>query len=250
MIRSALSLIALVVAAPLTAALAARGVEPAADALQDPSRVIAIDVLLEPSAEMARFAESANKGVRRSYPAGFTLGPRQAPHISLVHAYVRAGDLPQLEAKLAALLVDDNPLVIQLKATGYEHSVWEGLALMTIGIERSTSLSRVQAKVAAAVEPFSVAAGSADAFAVNPELPKIDESIVKYVANFIPNASGKSYRPHITIGLAPESIARDIEAIRFPHRTFRPAAAAIYQLGNFGTAQRKLWTWKPGSSKP
>jgi hypothetical protein len=250
MIRSALMLALRSACLAVTASRTARAAEPAAQAAEDPARIIAIDVLLKPSAEMARFAEAANKGVRRDYAAGFTLGARHAPHISLVHRYVRAGDLPQLEAKLAALLAADNPLIIQLTAIGYEHSPWEGLALMAIAIERSDPLNRVQAKIAAAVEPFAVPAGSSDAFAVSRELPKIDERTVDYVKNFIPNASGKNYRPHITVGLAHNFVAKDIEAIRFPHRTFRPAAVAIYQLGNVGTAQQELWTWKPGSPQP
>jgi hypothetical protein len=247
MIRSPLKFLSLGIALASSASLAARGAEPAAQAAEDPDRVIAIDVLLKPSVEMARFAEAANRGVHKAYPAGFTLGAEQTPHITLVHRYVRAGDLPQLEAKLAAVLAADNPLIIQLTAIGYEHSAWDGMALMTIAIQRSDALSRVQAQVAAAVEPFAVPTGSAEAFAVNRELPKIDESIVDYVKNFVPKSSGKNYRPHITIGLAQDFIVKDIEAVRFPHRTFRPAAVAIYQLGNFGTAQKELWTWKPRS---
>ena len=167
-----------------------------------------------------------------------------------MHRYVRAGDLPRLEAKLAAVLADNNPLIVQLTAIGYQHSEWDGLALMTIGIERSDSLDRVQAKIADTVAEFSIEDGSAAAFAVNAELPKIDASIVDYVKDFIPNASGKNYKPHITVGVVQKSLARDIEAVGFPHRTFRPAAVAIYQLGNFGTAQKKLWTWEPGAAKP
>jgi 2'-5' RNA ligase len=235
----------------IAASFAARAAEPTAGASHDGERIIAIDVLLEPSADMARFAETANEGLRRAYPVGFRLGAHQAPHISLVHGYVRAGDLPRLEAKLAAVFADNNPLIIQLTATGYQHSEWDGLALMTIGIEHSDALARVQAKVAGAVEEFSVAeGGSAAAFAVNAELPKIDASIVSYVREFVPNSSGKNYKPHITVGVVQKSLARDIEAVGFPHRAFRPAAAAIYQLGNFGTAQKKLWSWEPGASKP
>jgi hypothetical protein len=232
------------VALPMMAAFAARAGELAAQAPQDPSRVIAICVVLKPNIEMARFAQSANKGVRRANPAGFTLGENQAPHVSLVHCYVRAGDLPKLEAEISAVLADDNPLIIQLTAVGYGHSQWGGLALMTINIERSIPLSRVQGKIAQTVEPYSVPSGSADAFAVNRELPNIDESIIDYV-DFIQNASGKNYKPHITVGLAQTFIAKDIESIRFPQRTFRPSAVAIYQLGNFGTAQKELWTWTP-----
>ncbi len=146
---------------------------------------------------------------------------------------------------MAEVLAADNPLLIRLAAVGYEHSRWEGLALMNIAIERSDSLSRVQGKIAEAIKPFSVANGSAAAFAVSDDLPKIDRSIVDYVTKFADDASGKNYDPHITVGLAQDSIANDIEAIRFPRRTFQAAAVAIYQLGAFGTAQKELWTWKP-----
>jgi hypothetical protein len=250
MIFPTLRLLSLSVTFAVTGLIAARGAEPTDNASEDPARIIAIDVLLEPSADMVRFAESANHGLRRAYPAGFSLGALQAPHISLVHRYVRVGDLPALEARLAAVLAADSPLVIQLTATGYKHSPWNGLALMTIAIEHADRLSRVQAKVVEAVEPFAVPTGTADAFAVNAELPKIDKSIVDYVTNFVPNASGKNYKPHITVGLAQASIAKDIEAVGFPHRSFRPAAVSIYQLGNFGTAQKKLWTWDSARANP
>jgi hypothetical protein len=29
----------------------------------------------------------------------------------------------------------------------------------------------------------------------------------------------------------------------FEKFSFKPAGVAIYQLGNFGTAQKKLWEW-------
>jgi hypothetical protein len=226
------------------ASLAARAADSAASVAQDPSRVIAIDVSLEPSADMARFAESANKGVRRAYPEGFTLGADHPPHISLVRCYVRVGDLPELETRVAAVLAANNPLLMQLAAVGYTHSRSDDLPLMKIAIERSYQLSLVQAKIAEAVEPFSIPDAAADAFATSRELPKVDQSTIDDVKNYASQASGKNYKPHITIGPAPDFVVKDIEAIRFPRRTFRPAAVAIYQLGNYGTAQTKLWTWK------
>lgn len=249
MIRFALALMSLTVALVVSADFTARAAEPGAQAAANSSAVIAIDVLLEPSADMARFAQAANKSVRRSYANGFTLGDDQPSHISLVHSYVRAGDLPRLEATIAAVLADDNPLEYPLTAVGYEHSSWGNLALMRIDIERSAHLSRVQAKLAEAVKPFAVPGGSADAFAVSREVPMIDRATVDNVENFIANSSGQNFKPHIIVGLAPESIAKDIEAIRFPRRTFRAAGVAIFQLGNYGTAQKELWTWKPAAAK-
>ena len=100
MTRAALRLLAVMVAFSLTASLAAYAAEPAAHPSEgapvDPSRVIAIGVVLDPGPDMASFAKAANKGVRRAYPAGFTLGANQPPHVALVHLYVRAGDLPKL----------------------------------------------------------------------------------------------------------------------------------------------------------
>jgi hypothetical protein len=258
MIRSALRLTPLSLAFAMLASLTAHAAAPVAgasqdaarDVLKDPTRIVAIDVLLEPSADMAAFAEAANKGLRRAYPAGYSLGAKQAPHISLVHRYVRAGDLPKLEAKLSAMLADHNPLVIELTATGYSHSEWDGLALMIIDIQRNDSLNRVQAKVAEVAEEFAVAEGTAEAFAVNDELPRVDASVVTYVKEFIPKASGKNFKPHITIGRAQASIVKDIEAVAFPARRFRAAGVAIYQLGDFGTAQKKLWSWNSKSSNP
>jgi 2'-5' RNA ligase len=247
MIRSALRITSLGFA---FAMMAARAAEPVAEVSLDPARIIAIDVLLEPDAEMARFAEAANKGLRRAYPTGYSLGEKQAPHISLVHRYVRAGDLPKLEAKLAGLLKDNNPLVIQLTATGYSHSEWGGLALMIIDIQHNDALGRVQAKVADVAQEFAVAEGTAEAFAVNDELPKVDDSVVTYVKEFIPKASGKNFKPHITIGRAQAAIVKDVEAVGFPRRTFRPAGVAIYQLGDFGTAQKKLWSWDSKELNP
>jgi hypothetical protein len=258
MIRSDFRITLLSVALAMMASLAARAAEPvgadsqdpARDVLKDPARIVAIDVLLEPSADMVALAEAANKGLRRAYPAGYSLGAKQVPHISLVHRYVRAGDLPKLEAKLSAMLKDNNPLLIQLTATGYSHSGWDGLALMAIDIQHNDALGRVQAKVAEVAEEFAVAEGTADAFAVNDELPKVDASVVTYVKEFIPKASGKNFKPHITIGRAQTAIVKDIEAIAFPRRSFRSAGVAIYQLGDSGTAQKKLWSWDARASHP
>jgi 2'-5' RNA ligase len=258
MICSVLRRVSLTLALAMMASLAARAAEPvgavsqdpARDVLKDPAGIVAIDVLLEPSADMAAFAEAANKGLRRAYPAGYSLGDKQVPHISLVHRFVRVGDLPALEAKLARVLKENNPLVIELTATGYSHSEWDGLALMIIDIQHNDALSRVQAKVADVVQEFAVPDGTVAAFAVNDELPKVDESIVTYVKEFIPKASGKNFKPHITIGRAQAEIVTDIEAVGFPHRRFRARGVAIYQLGDFGTAQKRLGSWNPREANP
>ena len=146
-------------------------------------RVIAIDVLLLPDATMAAKAQAVNAQLRADYPAGYTLGKEQVAHCSLVHRYVRQRDLPAIEAAIAKAAAAAQPLAWQLTAKGIENGVWSGVAITTIAIERTPELDRFQEVIVKAVEPFAVRGGTAAAFCTSRELPKIQDDIVKYVAD-------------------------------------------------------------------
>jgi hypothetical protein len=214
----------------------------------DADRVIAIDVLLVPDATMWEKAVAANARLRENYPQCYTLGVDQVPHITLAHRYVREKDLPQIEANISRLAELTHPLRFELTATGYTYAIWSGVAITTIGIERSPQLDYLQLGVLKSIGWYNVDGGTAAAFSTNRELPKIDQDIVDYVENFVRNSSGKNYHPHVTIGVAHEDFVKRMQAEPFERFTFKPAGLAIYQLGNFGTAQKKLWEWKPRAS--
>jgi hypothetical protein len=99
--------------------------------------------------------------------------------------------------------------------------------------------------IAKAVNHEAVANGTAAAFSTTRELPKIDKEIIDYVKNFSANSTGAKYNPHVTIGVALEDFVKQLKAEPFEKFSFKPSGVAIYQLGNFGTAQRKLWEWHP-----
>ena len=65
------------------------------------------------------------------------------------------------------------------------------------------------------------------------------------MAHYVPDATGDKFKPHVTIGLArPDYLNKMLEE-KFEAFTFSPAkAAAVYHLGNFGTAREKLKTWE------
>ncbi len=211
----------------------------------DADRVIAIDVLLEPGPTMVAKAEAANAKLRGNYPQGYTLGSEQVAHITLVHRYVREMDLPSIGAAVAKVAAKERPQEWQLTATGYGYSIWAGVATTVIDIERTADLSRLDEEIIKAVEPFAVKSGTKAAFNRSRELPKIDEKIVTYVENFTTNSAGKNYKPHVTIGVAHEDFVKQLKAEPFEKFSFKPARVAIYQLGNFGTAQKRLWEAKP-----
>lgn len=210
-------------------------------------RVIAIDVLLEPDATMTKQAIAANARLRENYPKGYTLGPEQVPHITLVHGYVREKDMCWLEATVSKLADATQPQEWELTAIGYSYAMWSGVAITTIGIERTRRLEVFQENAAKAVKHDAVADGTSAAFSTTRELPKIDHEIIDYVKHFIANSSGTKYNPHVTVGVAHEDFVKRLTAEPFEKFTFKPANVAIYQLGNFGTAQKKLWQWKPST---
>ena len=111
-------------------------------------------------------------------------------------------------------------------------------------IEPTADLVRLQQELIDAVAPFTVEAGTAAAFATTKEDPDINQPTIDYVANFVPDASGAKFNPHVTIGLAPQEYLKEMLAEKFDAFTFSPAGAAVYHLGNFGTAHTKLHSWE------
>lgn len=65
---------------------------------------------------------------------------------------------------------------------------------------------------------------------------------ITYVESFVPNASGANYNPHVTVGLGHKDDLDRLVADPFVGFAFRAEGASIYQLGDLGTAQKRLWS--------
>ncbi len=232
-------LVVLVVVASAICLAYAAGTEPKSAAAD--VDVIAIDVLLAPDGAMSQRSVALNARLRENYPAGYTLGAEHTPHITLVQRFIHKRDLPAIEAAVQKVAGESHSCNWELTATGLEYGVWSGVAVTTIKIDCSAELRHLHEAVVKAMEPFTVASGTAAAFSTTKELPKIGPDVVNYVTNFVPNASGDKFRPHITVGVAPEDFVQQLKSAPFEEIHFKPASIAIYQLGNFGTAQKRLW---------
>jgi hypothetical protein len=202
--------------------------------------VIAIDVLLQPDQAMVAKANAVNASLRGNYAEGYSLDSTHAPHVTLLQRFIRAKDLEAVEAAVVKIIDAEQPGALQLKATGLVYAMSAGVAVTLIAVERTPELMRLQQKVADALAPFSVSGGTAAAFIDT--APGAD--IVPYVETFVPKHSGANYFPHITAGVATEAFVKDLKAQPFDAVTFKPAGVAIYQLGNFGTASKKLKEWE------
>jgi hypothetical protein len=202
-------------------------------------KLIAIDVLLQPDQTMVSKANAINAKLRSNYPEGYSLDATHAPHVTMLQRFVRAKDFDAVTAAITKVLAVERPGDLQLKATGLLYQMWNGVALTAIVVERTPELTQLQQKVADALAPFAASGGTEAAFIDTPK----GADIVPYVETFVPKATGANYFPHVTAGVATEAFVKQLKAEPFEAITFKPAGVAIYQLGNFGTASKKLKEW-------
>ena len=210
----------------------------AADASIAPT--IAIDILLQPDATMLGHAEAVNASHRKVFPQGFALDAAHRPHVTLLQRFVRTAELDQLYSVVQKVLSGYNVTGMKLEAFKYYYIPSKDLGLSGIVAKPTPDLIRLQADLIAAVAPFMVPSGNSDAFVTTPDDPVIDPQLIEYVSTFVPNSSGERFSPHVTTGIAPRTYLDKLLAEPFESFIFSPAGAAVYQIGQFGTAAKEL----------
>ena len=205
--------------------------------------VTAIDILLEPDATMLRHAEAVNARLLKAYPKGFALDATHRPHITMIQRFVPTADLDKVYAAAGKVLASANATSLKLEAVKYYYIPNKDLGVAGIVAKPTPVLLKLQEEVIAAVAPFTVETGTSAAFVTTPDDPVIDPALIQYVSAFVPNGSGERFNPHVTTGVAPRRYLDKMLAEPFESFTFSPAGAAVYQLGQFGTAAKKLKEW-------
>jgi len=202
--------------------------------------VTAIDVLLEPDATMLRRCEANNARLLSVYPQGFGLDASHRPHITLIQRFVNTADLDKVYAAAGKVLASSNVTAMKSEAFKYYYIPSKDIGLAGICAKPTPELLKLQAELIAAVAPFTVATGSSGAFVTTPDDPLIDPFLIEYVSTFVPKGCGENFNPHVSTGVAPKTYLDLMLAEPFETFSFSPAGAAVYQLGQFGTAARKL----------
>ena len=210
----------------------------------EPNAVTAVDIVLEPDAAMVKQAEAANARLLKVFPKGFVLDATHHPHMSCLQRYVRTADLDKVYEAVGKVLAEEKPTTWTLKAYKYYYIPWKEIGLAGIVIEPTDDLIRYQKKLIDAVAPFTVKKGTAAAFVTTKEDPNINKPTIDYVAAFVPRETGKKFNPHVTIGIASQAYLKKMLGEKFETFTFSPAGAAVYHLGNFGTARKELKSWE------
>ena len=203
--------------------------------------LIAINVLLEPDAATVEKAKAINARLRENYPASFPLDANHAPHITILQLFINTVDLGQVAAAVGNVLRSEPPINIEGKATGYFELASENLKLVGFHIEATPYQHQLQQKIIAATAPFAVKYGTSDAFAPRLEGEPISQATIDYVTNFGDTQTGPNYQPHLTLGIGTSDFVEALAAEPFETFSFQTASISLYQIGDYGVAQTKLY---------
>jgi hypothetical protein len=202
--------------------------------------ITAIDTLLEPDANMLRYAQANNARLLKVFPSGFALDEAHRPHITLVQRFVLTEKLEQFYVNAEKVLASANVRRMQLEAFKCYYVPGPGVGLAGIVARPTPALLTLQRTLIAAVAPFTVESGPIGAFTAPHGDPGKDALLIEYVSTFVPEQTGERFNPHVSTGVATRDYLDEMLAEPFESFTFSPTGAAVYQLGPFGTAARKL----------
>jgi hypothetical protein len=207
--------------------------------------VTAVNILLEPDAATRRRARDLNARLRTTMPEGFALDATHAPHITVLHRYVRTPELDNVMDAVGAVVAGADLTALELHATAIAHTEWDtpGTGMASLPLGRDPRLLALQGRLIAAVAPFASPKGTGEAFVTDPDEPDVNTTTVAYVARFVPDHCASNYEAHLSIGLGRRGDLEAVEAEPFEPFDVRAEAVAVYQLGNNGTARRKLQSW-------
>jgi phosphoserine phosphatase len=207
------------------------------------SEITAIDILLQPDATMLRHAAANNARLLKVYPKGFALDASHRPHITMLQCFVRTVDLDKVYAAVGKVFAAANVNAMKLEAFKYYYAPAGKLGVAGIVARPTPGLLKLQAEIIAAAKPFMVQTGPIGAFTAPHEDPATDAAIIQYVSTFASKLTGENFNPHVSTGVATREYLDKMLAEPFAPFTFSPAGAAVYQLGPFGTAAKKLKEW-------
>jgi hypothetical protein len=205
--------------------------------------ITAIDILLEPDATMLRHAQANNARLLEAFPKGFALDEAHRPHITLIQRFVRTENLDQVYAAAEKVVLDANVTGMQLEAFKYYYTPGPGVGVAGIVARPTPALLKLQQGLIDTVAPFTVATGPIGAFTAPHGDANFDALLIGYVSTFVPKQTGEQFSPHVSTGVAPRDYLDKMLAEPFESFIFSPAGAAVYQLGPFGTAAKKLKGW-------
>jgi hypothetical protein len=214
------------------------------------SDLTAIDVLVDPDEATMERARAVSARMLQSLPQGWALDATHQPHITTLQRYARTADLDQVYQAVEETLAETDMASLSYPVVKIAHADWgfTGYGPAVLLVQVSPEVLDFQARLAAAIAPFTESGGTAEAFVADPG-EVISPTIIKWVDAYVPAQIGAGrYLPHLTVGAAKFDDLKTIEAEPFDAFTVHPDGVAVYHLGNNGTAREQLKAWPVTSS--
>lgn len=202
--------------------------------------MIAIDVLLRPGPMMLVQAAMWNAKLRERMPDGFELDEQHAPHITLVQCFVSQADLPKVLEAVHGVKEKFDLFEVELRATGLEYVASGEIGVAGFVVERTGPLLKLQRAAVEAVDAYRRTGGGEAAFVPDPSGMPFDPKLIEDVETYVPGRTGDRFNPHVTVGVAPLGSVEELEREPFEPFSFGVEEIGVYQLGNFGTAAKRL----------
>src|SRR4030095_16359857 len=162
----------------------------------------------------------------------------------MLQCFVCTADLEKLYAAEEKVFASANINTMKLEAFKYYWAPADATTgVAGICAKPSPEILKLQTAVIAAAKPFMQETATIGAFTAPHESPSTDAAMIKYVSTFVPKMTGAHYNPHVSIGVAPKDYLDKMLKEPFESFTFSPAGAAVFQLGPYGTAAKKLKEW-------
>lgn len=205
----------------------------------DSNPVTAIDVLLEPDSTMLGRAQAVNDRLLKVFPEGFALDATHRPHITLVQRFVLTENLDKVFEAVGEVFANSTVIGLKLEAFKLYYIPNEDIGVSGIVIKPTPELVELEMQVIDAATPFAVKTATSAAF-VTGDVPDVLPALIAYVSEFVPKSSGENFNPHVSTGVAMNEYLDEMLTEPFESFAFSPAGTAVYQLGHFGTAAKKL----------
>lgn len=203
--------------------------------------IVAIDVLLTVPEPVYNKAVELNHAILRNNSDNFTLDEQHIPHITLLQGYVLKKDLAIIEKNLMEKLISLEPLELQIDSLEYNADQSQSFA--SLGIEKNEALMQLHENIITILKSYLLSDAPQSAYVANEDGSPIDDFTIAYVPKFVSDHSYSNFNPHISLGVA-DSKLLDSMARNLRKQPFKPANISVYQLGNYGTARKKLFKVK------
>jgi hypothetical protein len=129
---------------------------------------------------------------------------------------------------------------MKLEAFKFYYSPTGATGVAGICARPTPEILKLQADIIAAARPLMQPTGSITAFTAPHDNAATDAAMIQYVSTYVSKMSGDNFNPHVSTGVASKEYLDKMLAEPFEPFGFSPVGAAVYQLGPYGTAAKKL----------